>query len=129
MKGMGVNTPSYSGLQPDSFGIGIGFGAGSPFGAHHGWYIEALQRRIGEAWQRELMQVDLRIRTAPRTVVFFEIQRDGSLRNIRVAQSSGNSSVDYAALRAVTNSNPVPALPSDVGKSSVSTEVSFLLKR
>jgi TonB family protein len=46
-----------------------------------------------------------------------------------VAQSSGNSSVDYAALRAVTNSNPVPALPSDLGKSSVSTEVSFLLKR
>ena len=83
----------------------------------------------GEAWQRELMQVDARVRTAPRTVVFFEIQRDGSLRNIRVAQSSGNSSVDYAALRAVTNSNPVPALPSDLGKSSVSTEVSFILKR
>jgi TonB family protein len=129
MKGMGVNTPSFSGLQPNGFGVGIGFGAGSPFGSRHGWYVEALQRRIGEAWQRELMQVDARVRTAPRTVVFFEILRDGSLRSIRVAQSSGNSSVDYAALRAVTNSNPVPALPSDVGKSLVSTEVSFLLKR
>ena len=128
-KGMGVNTPSYSGLQPDSFGVGIGIGPGTPFGARYGWYVEALQRRIGEAWQKELLQVDARIRTAPRTVVFFEIQRDGSLRNIKVSQSSGNSSIDYAAQRAVVNANPVPALPSDLGRSAVSTEVWFQLKR
>jgi protein TonB len=128
-KGMGVNTPSYSGLQPNVIGVGIGVGAGSPFGAQHGWYLEALQRRIGESWQRELRQVDLRIRTAPKTVVFFEILRDGSLRGIRVTQSSGNSSIDYAAQRSVMNSNPVPPLPSDLGKSSVSTEVWFELKR
>ena len=129
MRGMGVNTPSYSGLQPDGFGVGIGLGSGSPFGARYGWYVEALQRRIGENWQKELLQVDPRIRTAPRTVVFFEILRDGSLRGIRVTQSSGNPAIDYAAQRAVMNSNPVPALPSDLGRSSVSPEVWFQLKR
>lgn len=127
--GMGVNTPSYTGLQSDSFGVGIGLGAGSPFGSRYGWYVEALQRRIGEQWQRELPQIDPGIRTAPRTVVFFEILRDGRLQGIRVLQSSGNSSVDLSAVRAVTNSNPVAPLPSDLGRSSVSTEVWFQLKR
>jgi protein TonB len=129
MKGMGVNTPSYSGLQPDGFGVGIGVGAGSPFGARYGWYIEALQRRIGEQWQKELTQVDQRVRAAPRTVVFFEILRDGRLRDIRVTQSSQNPAIDYAAQRAVVNSNPVPALPSDLGRTSVTIEVWFELKR
>ncbi len=128
-KGMGVNTPSYTGLQPDSMGIGGGAGAGSPFGSRYGWYEEALRRRIGEQWQRELIQLDAQIRAAPRSVVSFEILRDGGLRNIRLAQSSGNPAVDYAALRAVTNSNPVTALPADLGKSSVSTEVWFQLRR
>jgi protein TonB len=129
LKGMGVNTPSYSGLQPDAFGAGVGIGPGSPLGARHGWYVEALQRRIGEAWQRELMQVDPRVRTAPKSVVTFEILRDGSLRSIRVTESSGNPSIDYAAQRAVVNSNPVPALPSDLGRSSITIEVWFQLKR
>jgi protein TonB len=128
-KGMGVNTSSFTGLQPDAFGVGIGVGAGTPFGAGHGWYVEALQRRIGEQWQKELMRVGPEIRTAPVTVVSFEILRDGSLRSIRVRQSSGLSSVDYAAQRAVTNSNPVPPLPAGLNRSSVTIEVWFELKR
>ncbi len=59
----------------------------------------------------------------------FEILRDGSLRSIRVTESSGNPSIDYAAQRAVVNSNPVPALPSDLGRSSITIEVWFQLKR
>ncbi len=126
---MGVNTPQYTGPQPDAFGVGIGTGAGGPLGARHGWYTQALQRRISEEWQRELLQVDRRVSTSARTVVFFEILRDGTLRNIRVSQSSGVSQVDYAAMRAVTNANPAPPLPSDLGRNSISIEVWFQLKR
>jgi TonB family protein len=128
-KGMGVNTPSYTGLQPDAFGVGIGVGPGTPFGAGHAWYVEALQRRIGEQWQKELARVGPEVRTAPRSVVTFEILRDGSLRNIRVRQPSGVSAVDFAAQRAVINSNPVPALPSGLNRSSITIEVSFELRR
>jgi len=127
MQGMGVNTPSYTGLRAEGFGVGIG--AGSPFGARYGWYVEALQRRIGEQWQKELAQVDSRVRTARLVVVVLEIRREGSLHGIRVAESSGNPAVDYSALRAVTNANPVPPLPADLGKSSVSTEIWFQLRR
>lgn len=125
----GVNTPSYGSPTQAAFGVGIGVGAGSPFGARYAWYAEALQRRIGEQWNKELLSVDSGLRTAPRTVVFFEILRDGTLRNISISQSSGNQSVDYTALRAVTNANPVPPLPADLGRASVSTEIWFQLKR
>jgi len=127
--GLGVNTPSFTGLNLPSVGEGMGMGPGSPFGSRYGWYVEALQRKIGGQWQRELTQVDVRIRTTPRTVVFFEILSDGTIRNVRVTQSSGNQAVDFAALRAVSNASPAPPLPSDLGRSSVSTEVWFQLKR
>jgi len=129
IRGMGVNTPSYTGLASDSFGVGVGAGTGTPFGSRYGWYVETLQRRLGEQWQRELLQVDPRIRIAPRTVVSFEILRDGSLRGIKVTQPSGSPAIDYAAQRAVQNANPVAPLPTDLGKSSVTTEVWFQLKR
>ncbi len=128
-RGQDVNTPSYTGLSSDAFGVGIGTGTGSPFGARFGWYSEALQRKLGQQWQLELAQVDRRIPGSPRSMVFFEIQLDGSLKNIRVVQSSGVSAVDYAALRAVTNAGPVAPLPRDLGRSSVSIEVSFQLQR
>jgi protein TonB len=129
MKGMGVNTPSYGAPQQNAFGMGVGIGSGSPFGAYFGWYAEALQRRIGEQWQKELTQLDQGISNPPRTVVFFEIQRDGSLRNIRISQSSGNPAVDFAAMRAINQSNPVPPLPNGLAKNYVSTEVWFQIKR
>ena len=129
MKGMGVNTPSYTGAQSDAFGVGIGPGTGSPFGTRFGWYAEALQRRLGEQWQKELALVDRGVSANARTMVSFEILRDGTLRGIRLAESSGASALDYAALRAVTNASPVPPLPPELGKSSVSIEIWFQLKR
>jgi protein TonB len=128
-RGMGVNTSSFTGLQPDAFGVGIGVGAGTAFGAGYGWYVEALQRRVGEQWQKELLQIGNDVRTTPRSVVSFDIQRDGSLRGIKLRQPSGVSAVDFAALRAVTNSNPVPPLPPALNRSSVTIEVWFEVKR
>ncbi len=129
-RGPGVNTPTYTGLQPDaSTGVGIGTGSGTPFGNLYSWYAEALQRRIGEQWQRELQQVDPRVRVAQRTVVVFDILRDGRLQSIRLTQSCGNPAVDFAAQRAVQNANPVPELPRGLGRSSVSIEVWFQVRR
>ena len=58
----GVNTPQFTGPQPDTFGVGLGAGTGGPFGSQFGWYGQALQRRIGEQWQKELLEVDRRVR-------------------------------------------------------------------
>jgi TonB family protein len=43
--------------------------------------------------------------------LWFDVNRDGSLRNIRIGKPSGWSSLDYACVRAVMRTVTVGALP------------------
>jgi TonB family protein len=45
--------------------------------------------------------------------MWFEVNRDGSLRNVRVGKPSGWSSLDYACVRAVLRTTTVGALPEE----------------
>ena len=58
-------------------------------------------------------------------VAQFTISRDGSVKDIKIVQTSGNLSVDNSGLRALLASNPMPALPSDYGKSFVTVTFDF----
>ena len=57
----------------------------------------------------------------PMVVITFEISRDGSVKNPQIAQRSGNSTLDFSALRAVTDAGPFPPLPSNYSGSSKQT--------
>ncbi len=43
--------------------------------------------------------------------VYYRIQRDGRVTELRIVRSSGINSFDLAALRAVQSSSPLPPLP------------------
>jgi protein TonB len=58
-------------------------------------------------------------------VMTFTIYRDGSVKNIRMEQSSGNSSMDNSAQRALANAAPMPALPNDYSGSYVNVSFDF----
>jgi TonB family protein len=45
--------------------------------------------------------------------VTFTINRDGTIKNIRISQSSGNRSMDDSAQRALLSIDHFPALPPD----------------
>jgi TonB family protein len=109
--GMGVQSP----------------GGGGDFGQRYSWYVEAVQRRISGNWLQST--IDPSIRFAPRVVVQFQIFRDGTARNVQIAQSSGNVSVDRSALRAVEDSSPFQGLPGDYSGSFVSVEFWFEFHR
>jgi len=47
------------------------------------------------------------------TVMTFRINSNGSISNIRTAQSSGNSSMDYSAQRALQSIDAFRPLPND----------------
>jgi TonB family protein len=51
------------------------------------------------------------------------------VKNPQIAQHSGNSTLDYSALRAVTDAAPFPPLPSNYNGSSTSVELRFQLQR
>jgi TonB family protein len=68
-------------------------------------YIERMTTLIGSRW--------LRPQSASGTpvVIYFEIQRDGQIRNVEVETRSGNGTFDRAAQRAVMEASPLPPLP------------------
>jgi periplasmic protein TonB len=61
--------------------------------------------------------------------VTFDIQRNGQVSNVRVAQTSGNVAMDNSARRAVMEASPLEPLPAAYSGSSASIEFWFTLKR
>jgi TonB family protein len=70
-----------------------------------GYYIDQLLSSIDAKWARPPLGDGVR------AIISFRIERDGSLTDLEVAESSGYNSFDLAALRAVQNAAPFPPLP------------------
>jgi periplasmic protein TonB len=104
---------------------GVGVGPNSTFGNQFGAYADLVVRRVTDKWQT----TGLAGLTLPMVVVTFDILRDGSVRNPQIAQRSGNSTLDYSALRAISDAGPFPPLPSNYSGSSTSVELRFQLHR
>lgn len=68
-------------------------------------YIERMTTLIGSRWFRP------QTATGAQSVVYFVIDRDGRIRDAVNRVSSGNTTFDRAALRAVLEASPLPPLP------------------
>jgi protein TonB len=106
---------------------GVGVGQGSPFGNRFGNYVMILRQRVAEKWHAG--DVDPRIHTLPPAIVTFDLQRDGSVRNVHVAQTSGNPTLDYSAERAIYDASPFPGLPAAYERNAATIEFWFELRR
>lgn len=87
--------------------------AGGEFESRYPWYIAAAKRRVAPNWNLLFLDPSVRNSQTLHCVIGFTILRDGSIRNLKVEQSSGNSSWDTSGLRAIQSSVPFPPLPSD----------------
>lgn len=67
-------------------------------------YIDRMTTAIGAHFFRPQA-------AAPPVIVYFVIERDGTIRDAKVEASSGNGMFDRAALRAVLESSPLGPLP------------------
>lgn len=104
---------------------GVGVGPNSSFGNQFGAYADLVVQRVTDKWQTNgLAGLNL-----PLVVVTFDIQRNGSIKNAQIVQRSGNSTLDFSALRAVTDAAPFPPLPSNYSGSSTSVELRFQLQK
>jgi TonB family protein len=106
---------------------GVGVGQGSPFGNRFGNYVTSLRQKVAEKWNTG--DVDPRIHTLPTAIVTFDLLRDGSVRNVRVAQSSGNTTLDYSAQRAIYDASPFLPLPREYERNDATIEFWFDLRR
>jgi protein TonB len=69
------------------------------------------------------------LNSAPMVIVTFDILRDGNVRNVQIAQRSGNSTLDYSAQRAVMDAAPFPPLPAAFDRNEANVELRFQLQR
>jgi periplasmic protein TonB len=107
---------------------GFGFtGGGGDFGSRFAWYVRVVQQKVSENWLK--YEVDPNITEARRVYLTFDIERDGTPRNVEVEQSSGVPSLDQSAVRAIQRIDTFGPLPSDYSGSKVSVEFWFDYKR
>lgn len=116
-----LSSPMYS--TPGGAGQ-VGVGPNSMLGTRYGAYSELVQGRIAQAWRTNGLPHS---QAAP-TIVSFTIVRDGSVRDAKIIQSSGNPSIDNSAWRAVLESSPLPPFTADIPYSSISAQFTFTLQ-
>jgi TonB family protein len=108
-----------------SSGVTVKGQGGADFASRYGWYIEGVKNRIYGNWQQWTIDAAARNSRSMHCAITFTINRDGSLRDVHLSESSGNSSYDNSALRAVLSSNPVTQLPGDYSGSYVVATLDF----
>jgi TonB family protein len=75
-------------------------------------YMKQMAERLQQNFHSyELVQAN--VPAGNSAEMWFEVNRDGSLRNVRIGKPSGWSSLDYACVRAVLRTVTVGALPED----------------
>ena len=89
-------------------GRGVTIGSGTGEGVMDSWYIRQVEQRVGQNWLKTSLG---QLGRSVQTVVSFEIRPNGEITQVEIDRSSGISSVDLAAERAVRASNPLPPLP------------------
>ena len=81
-------------------------------------YIDRMTTMIGQRWFRPQSG-------NVTTVVYFVIDRDGTIRDSKTEVSSGNSTFDRGALRAVLETSPLPPLPFGYAGSYLGVHLTF----
>lgn len=126
-KGGNPDLPTGSAQKPgeDSSGLSILGQGGGDFATRYGWYIDAVKSRVYSNWQEWTIDTAARNSRTIHCAITFTINRDGSVKDAHITESSGNSSYDTSAYRAVLSSNPLGKLPPDYSANSVTATLIF----
>ena len=119
-----VSSKLYS-AQPGSGRVGTG--ANTTLGTRCAGYAAQIQQLVAQHWRTG--DVDPRLQTAPVVIATYELMGDGSVRDVRLLQTSGISTLDYSVQRAIADASPFPPIPPSCGKDSAKVEFTFELKR
>ncbi len=98
---------------------GVGIGQGSTLGTRFGWYADLVISRVAQHWNPDTQQ-----RSNQPAIVSFTLMKDGSVKDVKITQRSGNTVMDYACQRAILDSAPFQPIPDGAGN-SVNVELVF----
>ena len=85
-------------------------------------YIASLNRRISSQWQ--LPEI-LKKKKYLKAVVALTVRRDGSVKDMRIEQKSGDSFFDQSVIKALQSSAPFPVFPALLDQSTLEFTLNF----
>jgi len=110
--------PVNGGIQAQGVG-------GGDFAGRYPWYVQSVKRAISQNWLQTTIDPAVRAAHTAKTTVTFTINRDGTIKNIQVQQTSGNRSMDDSAQRALLSIDHLPPLPADYSGNYVNVTFDF----
>ncbi|MFH1367682.1 MAG: TonB family protein [Elusimicrobiota bacterium] len=86
------------------------------------YYSKGIEKNVRRnwSWSSEFERL--------KAVIYFKIMRDGSVANIQLKESSGDSLYDQQALRAVKLCDPFPPLPEAYGDDYLGVNIEFAFR-
>ena len=123
-EGPQISSAQYSAMP----GAGrIGTGANTTLGNRCGGYAQLIQQGVAQKWKTST--IDATVNTAPTVIAMFDLQSDGTARNVRLLQKSGITSLDFSVERAILDASPFPPIPAQCNRDSARVEIWFELQR
>lgn len=78
------------------------------FGARFAYYVQQITQKVAQQWYPQMLDPQA---TGHRVYITFQVERDGSLSHIQIAQRSGDGTLDQTALSAVQHIDTFGPLP------------------
>ncbi|OGL43990.1 MAG: hypothetical protein A2161_21010 [Candidatus Schekmanbacteria bacterium RBG_13_48_7] len=101
-------TENYDNSESDLGGIGLSFDVNF---SQFGWYAKIIYRRVSSNFRLTIRSMLLR--ETGTAEIFFSIQRNGELADLKVMKTSGVEMIDDSSLNAIKLSSAFPPLPDE----------------
>ena len=78
------------------------------FGARFAYYVQQITQKVAQQWYTNMLDPQA---SGHKVYITFQVERDGTLTNIKVAQRSGDYTLDQTAINAVRHIDTFGPLP------------------
>lgn len=95
-------------------------GSGRGFG--YSYYLNILLNKIGKNWSNPYRGRNVVLKST----VYFEVDKNGNISNIRIEDDSGDETYNETTLRAVSATEKLPPLPQEFSNDFLKVHLEFL---
>ena len=98
---------------------------GSGRGFTYSYYLNILLSKIGQNWNDPYRNIDVILKS----IVYFEVDKNGLISNIRIEDDSGDEIYNESTIRAVALTKKLPPLPQEFSDDYLKVHLEFLTAR
>ena len=98
---------------------------GSGRGFNYSYYLNILLNKISQNWNNPYKNRDIILKN----IVYFEVDKNGLISNIRIENDSGDEIYNESTIRAVALTKKLPPLPQEFSDDYLKVHLEFLTAR